>query len=495
MLGGLLQACAATSVGPGSGSTRPTSAGGAPSSSGGPVVTLGHWDWWVSQTPWVEREIARFEKANPNIKIKRTLNATATYDQLFNLAERSQNAPDTFMITTKTVPLNGQVQKRWLLPVNKYAGSSWLEQFPQYSFVEGSNTFGGKIYTAPFGATAPSFQLYINNSVFRQAGLTNRDGSIKVPRTWDDITSAAGTIVKKSNGNTFGLGFGNSSFDILPWWYEVMVRAAGSPMGGFPGPNMKTGTFNTGSDRNYVDLMRLVMEWKQRGYFYPDSISISDEISRAYFSRGKFGMTVGGVWNEPEWTDAGFTDYTLTTLVGPDTRHRGYFYSAPGGTLLAINANTRYPEQAWKWFQWWYGVSAGKDWTQVYHEDLSAHTEDDNAAAIKFKPFSQYVALRQLAIPGPQPWVKNPDQAFVVVNPVTPNFGNILTGMYTGQIKDLQSAFSDLDGRMQEALDAGIQNAKQQGYKVSLQDFHFPDWDLTRPYKWTIPKTPKMSAA
>lgn len=489
-LGGLLDACGARSIGPGA-------SGGGSGGGSGKVVTLVHWDWWVSQAPWVKHEIARFQKANPDIRVKRVLNATAQYDTLFNLAERSHTAPDVFMITTQTVPLNGQVQKGWLLPLERYASPSWVHGLPPYTFVEGGNMFDGKIYSAPFTAPNASFQLYINNSVFRQAGLTEKDGSIRVPKTWDDVTHAAETIVKKSNGNTFGLGFGNSSFDILPWWFEVLIRGAGSPMGGLvdSNPDLRTGIYNTGADRNYTDLMQLILEWKQKGYFYPSSISISDEISRAYFSRGKFGMTVGGVWNEPEWTADAFTDYTLATLIPPQEKPKGYFYWGPGGVLLGINAKTRYPEQAWKWFEWWNSVQAGHDWTQLYHEDLSQYTQNNQAGTIKFKPFSQYVALRDLTIPGPQPFLKNAAEAYVVVNPVTPNFGTVLTGMYTGQVTGLESAFTELDGRMQSALGSGLATARQQGYKVSGDDYKFPDWDLTKPYRWSIPKYPTAAGS
>lgn len=469
---------------PSLGRTRGTSRRSAP-------VTVNHWDWWVSQSPWVENEIKLFQKAYPDIKIKRTVNATATYDQLFTLAERSGNVPDTFMISTTTLTLNDQVAKGWLLPLNKWANGSWLHEFPAYSFAEGNNVNGGKVYTAPFSGNAPSFQLFVNTKVFKEAGLTDKHGNVKLPKTWDDVTHAAETIVKKSNGTTYGLGFGNSSFAILPWWTDVFVRAAGAP-GGSGGQDLRTGKFTFGSNRNYRDFFQLILEWKNKGYFYPDSISISDEISRAYFSRGKFGMTVGGVWNQPEWTQDVFTDYVPTTLIGPEATRKGYFYSAPGGSLLAISSKSQITDAAWEWFKWWQSPAAGKRWTQTYHEDMSVFSQNNKARAIHFKPFADYVALADLEIPGPHAAAKNPQEAFVTVQAVTPNFGTTTTGIYTGQIKDIQSAFSELDGRMSAALNTGLQQAQQQGYKVSINDYVFPDWDPTKPYKWTIPQYPKL---
>lgn len=456
---------------------------------GGPSTTVSHWDWWVSQSPWVDNEIKLFGQAHPDVQVKRTINATSTYDRLYTLAERSNSAPDVFMITTETVPLNKQVANGWLLPLDRWATFSWRRQFPPYSFVEGSNMFGGKIYSAPLTAPAPWLQLYINNKVFKDAGLVNADGSVRVPRTWDDVTRSAEAITRKGNGNTYGLGFGNGSFPILPWWVEVFVRPAGSP-GGSTGPDLRSGKYTFGSDRNYQDFVQLLLDWNQRGYFYPNSISISDEIARAYFERGRFGMTVGGVWNQAEWKQHGFHDYTLTTLVGPQEQRRGYFYASPGGAVLAMSAKTSHPDQAWAWLDHFYGVDAGRRWVQDFNEDLSIHPQNNDPRKIHSQPFAEYVALRNLSTPGPSASVRNPEAAYVVINPVQPDFGTIMTGIFTGQVKAVRTAFSELDGKLQDALTAGIKQAQQQGHQVTQADYVFTDWDVTRPYKWNIPEYP-----
>ena len=462
----------------------------AKTSTGGPAVTINHWDYWVSQTPYIVNEIRLFEAANPGIKIKRTVNATTTYDQLFSLAQRSGNLPDTF-ITALTIPLNDQAAKGWLQPLSKWATGSWQRQFPPYSFVEGSNTFGGKIYSAPFNGQSPFLQLYLNTRVFRNAGLTNRDGSVKLPRTWDDVTRAADTIVRKSGGAVAGLGFGNGAGSILQFWLDVFVRAAGTPGGAVfavGGQDMRTGKYSFGSDRNYADVIRLITEWRDKGYFYTTSTSISDEIARAYFERGRFGMTVGGVWLQPEFTQHGFTDYELTTLVGPEVQRKGYYYSTPGGTQWAMSSSTAHPEEAWQWLNWLYSPAAGKRWTETFNEDLSIFPQADDPSKVRFKPFSQFVGLKPLEIPGPSASIRNKDTSFVVLNPVQPDIGTVLTGIYTGQIKDVQGALTDLDSRVTAALDDGIKAAQQKGYKVSVDDYVFTDWDITKPYKWSIPE-------
>lgn len=447
------------------------------------AVTINYWDWWVSQAPWLDNEIKLFEKAHPGITIKKTTNVTNQYANLFALAEKSGNEPDVFMIPA-TPLLNDQVKRGWLMPLNKWANSSWQGEFPKGTFHEGNNVFNGKLYTAPFSGYAPWLQLYINNKVFRQAGLTNKDGSVKLPRTWDDVTSAAATIAKKGGGSTYGLGFGNNQNFILAWWWELFVRGAGSPGGLSNAPSgmdYRVGKYTYATDRNYMDVVDLILEWKNKGYMYPNGMSISDETARAFFERGKFGMTVGGVWNQAEWTQHKFTDYSLITLPTPGATPKGYFYYTPGGSLWAISSKAKNPEAAWAWFDWLYSIPAGKRWVQM-GEDLSIFPQDDNPKFNTFKPFAAYVATRKYDLPQPDPSVRNPQTANVIVNAVKPDHNDVIAGIYTGQIKDVKSALAALAERYQKALDDGIAQARKQGHKVSIKDYTFPDWNITKPY-------------
>jgi len=462
-LGGLLAACS-----------------GLATTSTSKNVTIAYWDWWQSQAPWVDNEIKLFQQAHPNITVKKTTQVFADYSNLFGLAEQSNRAPDTFQITF-TPDISEQVQQGWLMPLDKWADSAWRSKFPDGTFYEGSNIFSGKLYSAPFTGSAPSFQLYIHNGVFKSAGLVNADGSVKLPKTWDDVGNFAATITQKGGGNVYGLGFGNSTTNVLSWLVDVLVRGAGSP-GGSGGIDYRVGKWTQGTDRNYMDVINLLLDWKKKGYIYPDAISTSDEASRALFERGKFGMTIGGVWNQAEWTQHNFTDYSLTTLIAPQETPQGYFYKTPGGYHIAMSAKTKFPEESWAWLNWYYSPEAGKRWVAM-GEDLSIFQQNNDPKIVKFAPFAAYVALAPLAIDGPAPAVRDPQTSHVVQQVVKPGFGDVYVGVYTGQIQDIQGTLSDTAGRYQKSLTDGIAQAVQGGFKVSLDDYIFSDWDITKPYK------------
>lgn len=153
--------------------------------------------------------------------------------------------------------------------------------------------------------------------------------------------------------------------------------------------------------------------------------------------------------------------------------------------MWGISPATKYPEEAWAWFDWLYSVDAGKRWTQQFNEDLSVFPQADDPSQIKFKPFAQYVATEKLALFQPYPALKNAETAFVIQAPIKPDVNDVIAGIYTGQIKDIPTALAELSARYQVALNTGIQQAQQQGHKVSINDYIFPDWDATKPY--TLP--------
>lgn len=473
------------------GSTLAACGPGSSGSSSGGTVTIQHWDYYVSQSPWLDNEVKLFEAAHPNIKIKRTINSTTTYDQLFNLAIKANKQPDVFMVTGTATPYNQQMQEGWWLPVDKWINDAWKSRFAPQTFYQGSNMFDGKTYTAPLAGNGTFLQLYMNLDVFKSAGLTNSDGTPKVPQTWDDVTSFADIITKKGNGQYYGLGFGEGGGgSIITAWPDIFLRPAGTPGGAFgstggtwyDGFDYRVGKYTFSSDRNWEDFLTLFYEWKQRGYFYPDSMSITDETARAYFERGKFGMTVGGIWCEPEWTTHGFTNYSLTTLPGPTATRQGFYYHTPGGQEFAISAKTKYPDEAWQWFDWLYSDDAGRRWVQTYNEDLSAITAANDPSKIKFKPFAEYVANAPLNLTYPNPPLHNPETTKVVFNVISPNFNDLMVGLWTGQLTNMKSALSDLEDRANAAIQKALSQAQANGAKVSINDYTYPDWDITKNY-------------
>ncbi|GHJ41349.1 ABC transporter substrate-binding protein [Streptomyces sp. TS71-3] len=444
--------------------------------------TVKHWDWYVSQEPWIKSEIELFQKRHPKIRIDRSVQVSDKYPDLVNLAFRGGDTPDILMVpATPTFP--DQVSKGWLHPLDQWATDTWRSRFPADSFFNGVDMAEDKIYSAPFGGNAPWVQLYIHNGLFKEAGLVNADGSVAIPRTWDDVTRAAEAVTKKTGGKAYGLGFGNAQNATLTWWIELFVRGAGSPAGyGTDGPDYRVGKWTFGSDRNYADFLSLLLEWKKKGYVYPSAMSVSDEQARAFFERGKFAMTVGGVWNQATWTEHKFTDYSLTTLPSPTEKPKAFFYYPPGGRVWGIAKDTHEADASWEWFNWLHSPEAGQRWVEA-GQGLSIFPEANQKAKIKDERFQAFVDTRKWALPWPVPAIRNPDVSKVVLPAVKPDLPDVVAGLYTGQVGNMGDALSALEDRRNAALASAVKKAQAQGAKVSLSDWVFSDWDPTKPYR------------
>jgi ABC-type glycerol-3-phosphate transport system substrate-binding protein len=443
---------------------------------------IASWDWLVSQADWMDQEIRLFQQAHGGTAIKKTTQVTDKYPDLLALAVRSDTAPDLFQLP-RTPAIEEQVSSGWLLPLDKWATDSWKSRFGPGWFVEGGNVFGGKTYSAPFNGAGSNLQLYCHHGLFKEAGLTNSDGSVRLPKTWDDVTRAAEAITAKSGGKAFGLGFGNSANFALAWWIELFCRGAGA-VGGTNSLDYRVGKWTYGSDRNYADFLALFLDWKKRGFIFPTSMSISDEQARAFFAQGKFGMIVNGVWSQTTWTEAKFTDYSLVTLPSPIETRQGNFYYGQGSSsrLFGISAKTKNPDAAFAWLDWLYSKDAGRRWVKA-GLGLSVYPETNDPSLVTFAPFAQYVATSTTNLPGPDPKVRNPDVAKVKVTAVKPDINDVAAGLYTGQLKDVGAALSELDGRLNNAQADAVAAAAAAGAKVSMADYVFSDWDPTKPYQ------------
>lgn len=469
-----------------------TSSGASPAASGGGkgAANLVHWDQMVAQESWIKKEIELFQAAHPSTAIKRQIQQSGDLAKVMDLAFRGGNAPDVFMIPNGKLP--DYVEGENLLSLEKYATLDWQKTFPPYSFVDGVNAAGGKIYSAPYQGNSPWLQLYINNQVFKDAGLVEADGSVKIPKTWQEVTLFAEQITKKNNGSVHGIGFGNSAAAMIPWWAELFAACSGIPASmppGFPGGmDPRTGKFTLRAERTFTDFLQLFLEWKNKGYIFPQALSVDDEIARQHFARGKFGMTVGGVWNQNGWSELGFTDYSLTSLITPDGQQKSSFYHGAASYSLGISATTKYPDEAFEWFTWWTGKDAGSRYVQELKGGISIHPEANDAGKVDFAPFAAFVATTKLIIAGPQPALRNPEVVNVAPKAVVPNYDSIVTGFYNGQVKDLNAALAELAEKEEKAFVDALEKAQKKGHKVTRDDYVFADWDLAQPYKWDIPE-------
>ncbi len=85
---------------------------------------------------------------------------------------------------------------------------------------------------------------------------------------------------------------------------------------------------------------------------------------------------------------------------------------------------------------------------------------------------------------GPQVPIRNPESVQVAFErrPLTPDFGETVQGIFSGQLPDARAAMQDLQDRADAELERAIEAARAAGAKVSRDDFVFPNWEPTEDY-------------
>jgi multiple sugar transport system substrate-binding protein len=85
---------------------------------------------------------------------------------------------------------------------------------------------------------------------------------------------------------------------------------------------------------------------------------------------------------------------------------------------------------------------------------------------------------------GPDVRIRNPDASQVALNMTAPQpaFGDVIQGIYTGQLGDAKAAMQDLKDRSEAALEDAIAKAQAAGASVSREDYVFANWDPAQDY-------------
>lgn len=482
----ILAACGAAPESAPAATTAATSAPATTSAS----VTLTHWDWWVTQSPWLDNEITLFQQANPNITVQRTVQS-GTYEDLLSLAFRDNAAPDVFFFQTEQI--GTVVEQEYALPISDFADFADFQQtFPNPS-ATWSAPIDGKFYSAPREAITSWWnQLYVNTGLLKQYGYVNNDGSAKLPTTMDEFMEASRLVVKESGGEAFGYGNPFSSgWTPIFWWFNAQL--SGGNLTSRNGFDFKTGRYDWDTNPVWTQLAESFVTMRDEGLILPESATIDDEGIRALFAEGRFAFLPSGTWSISGWeqTHPQFTDYTLIApprLGGgaPET----YFYTTPpvgGAGNTFINARSANSEAAWTWFKWLHSREAMQRWVTA-GQGLSLWAEDNDAKLAKNEALrSLFANDAKLNRVGPALTVRNPAIARVSEAGVKPDENAVLVGIFTKQITDIAGALKQLAADRNAALDQGIADAVAAGLQVSRDDYAFPDWDATKDYV-TTPK-------
>ncbi len=448
-----------------------------------------HWvDSGDQKAVFFKQYFAAYQQRYPNITVQYDPLPWNEIAKVVPLGVQNGNAPDVFQVPLN-IPAPQAVQEGWVRPLDDIVPgfAEWKRSFPTGSFVNGITDFGGKTYTIPLTSNQRYDTLVLYSSeLMRRADY---DPGAK-PLTWDDFRAAAKKVTEQGKGQYYGLIFEGNQTNRFAAFVSNLGRMAGAP--GNAGTaansniNWKTGEFNYTSDQ-YVAALELLLALKADGSVFPGSLSLNAPQARAQFPSGVAGMILQGPWNVPQWlTDSPDFKFGVGSQPIPNTGPSVPLSYAPGGANQ-LWIYTKSPNQAIAGDIFHYlGTLAGQIAWGTISDGADAPIFPEASKQARLDPqarTAQGLFDQQMRL-GPAPEVRNPDVSNVslALKTLQPDFGQVIQGLYTGQLKDVRMALRDLQDRSEAELQRAIKAAQAKGAKVSRDDWKFPNWDPTKDY-------------
>ncbi|ALB44399.1 MULTISPECIES: ABC transporter substrate-binding protein [Clostridium] len=315
----------------GCGSSNSSATGGqdtAKGSSGGDVhITYGIWD--SNQEKGLRKMADEFEGKNPGIKIDIQVTGWSDYWTMLEAAATGGSLPDTFWMHSNEIyryASNGMLMDL-TDKINK-SDDVKLSNYPE-GLVKIYN-LNNKQYAIP--KDYDTIGLWYNKTMFDKAGISYPDETWN----WDKLYEAA---KKLTTGDGKQYGF-LAPLHNQEGYYNFVYQNGGTiitddKVSGYDNP--KT-----------IEAMKYYVRFVSEGL----SPKIFDDAARAEtLQNGLCAMGFFGSWNLSGFAanDYMTKNFNVTVLPSANDGKRASIFNGLGN---AISANTKHPEEAWKWVQY-----------------------------------------------------------------------------------------------------------------------------------------------
>ncbi|MGN6759003.1 MAG: ABC transporter substrate-binding protein [Thermomicrobiales bacterium] len=434
-----------------------------------------------------KKYFAAYHEAHSNITVQYDALPWAQINNIVPLGVQNGNAHDCFALP-QTISAGQAVSEGWVAPLDDIIPNfqEWKARFPFGAFIEGVHVFNGKTYTFPVTSSKRYGHLLLYNTDYmQQAGYD----PVKKPVTWDEFRAAAKKLTQQGKGNYYGFIIGGKDSGQFGGIVSDLARMAGASASG-DNINWKTGEYNFTADE-YQAAIDLLLALKSDNSVFPGSLSLNGPEARSRMPQGVAAMILEGPWNIPQWPteNANFKFEVASQPIPNNGNPVPLTYEETGANQEWVYAKSKLTAIAGDMFSY-IGSEEGQVAIAVASQgNLRPIFPKANETALKSQELDPHARraldlFEQQVRLGPMPQVRNPDenQVYLELKHLHPDFGEIVQGIYTGQISNAKAAVKDLNDKMNAELDRAIKAAQGKGAKVSRNDFIFPNWDPTKDY-------------
>lgn len=452
-------------------------------------IVIRQLDNLVVQSPAIAAAFKEFQKTHPNVELEHE--AIANFTEVIQFSATGEAAPDLFVVNVLDDP-----QRRSLIDAEAFYSldqfadwEAFLSRFPnpELAVQEGNNKYGDTVISMKFDSDLWWHQYYINLNLYEKAGIVGADGKAIIPTTWKEVVANAYTIKEKTGAYGFSLPGANTNWMTFFFWTCQLSSIAYGPRG--LGYDMRTGEFTSSKNECFKTVINDLLKMRDDQITPPDMLTLDDEPVRALFAEDKVATVLTGIWAITGWeqTHKEFTNYSSlpVPLVNTDAPLQ-YYGSNPAGVLFAISSKTAEdPEKlaaVWDWYKFIYSPEFARIWADTGN-GLSIFTPGEPSAYATQQNRGYFETSKFFAAhPEPQLTLRNAEIGKLQQTLIGPTEGEMLIGLYSGQLTDVDAALADLDKRYTEAFNKALEDAAAAGVSISKEDFIVRDWDPTKPY-------------
>ena len=288
-----------------------------------------------------------------------------TYEKLKNDFEELNSdlsvVPDTYVYNTQTFNMKanaGEIPtlfETYFTEIDKIVDAGYAaditEYMKKYGYLDGLNPSlldlvtgkDGKVYGIPYTAYAQG--LYINKSIFKQAGLVNEDGSIKYPNTYQEVAEFSKIIRDKTGKAGIVLATadncGGWHFMNIAWSYgvEFMKKEGDKWKATFDSPEMK-------------EAVKYVYDLKWKYNALPENPTITNSELKKVIGTYQAAMMIANPPRSELATQYGMkiNDIMLVSMPGGPN---GRFSQMGGGVdIFSKYATPKQIDAAFKWLEY-----------------------------------------------------------------------------------------------------------------------------------------------
>ena len=284
-------------------------------------TTLTFWQYFQgTQKDWIEGQVARFEKANPDVDVRLIDVVGDQQDQKLLASVATGSTPDLFInnIVVDFPTLVGGGVAKDLTPY--WRDFAAKDEFPDNAVWRSD----GRIYNLM--SYNNLIGMYYNEDILKAVGIDSP------PTTLSELQADLKTVA--ADGRYRGLAMSGAPTVEGAWLFAPQLLGEGVNYCNFSGSKV-----DAAFDRMH--------DWARAGYLPQATATWDQNAAWQQFMTGKYAFGLNGNWQLGNVQTADFA-YGTTQYPAPDGG-RSIVY--PGGEGFGIGALSKHPDLAWRFIE------------------------------------------------------------------------------------------------------------------------------------------------